>query len=232
MELILIKYKHLRKLNRNKGFTLIELLVAIVIIGLLASIVLTNLKFARERGRDGKRLQDISQIIKALQLYWIDHGQYPTITCPCGAGSWETSDAGEPEDFMEYLRPYFGGALTPLDPINRRVEEFSFFGPRQGNYFYAHYRYFPAPSYCQCDVSSPTCKNIDRPFVVLAISKLESYVPPHLPEEGMPLPLEINLFRASCGDPGEDGICTEEKYRAGQCRDWSQEYDFSIMLIE
>ncbi len=221
-----------RKKNKATAFTLIELLVVIAVIGLLASIVLVSLTSAREKGRDARRLQDISQIVKALQLYWIDNDRYPIRTCPCGAGGWETSDAGQEEEFMEFLRPYFNDANTPLDPINTRIENRTVFGPRPGYYFYAYYRYNPAPNYCRCDISSPTCNNVDRPFAIIAVSNLESYVPAHLPEPGMPLPLEIKLSRAVCGDPGEDGICTEDDYRAGDCRDWSQEFDYSIILIE
>lgn len=221
-----------KKENKPRAFTLIELLVVIAVIGLLSSIVLVSLGSARAKSRDARRLQDISQIVKALQLYWADHGQYPVRTCPCGAGGWEASDAGEAEEFMEYLRPYFNDANTPLDPINQRIESSNIFGPRPGYYFYAYYRYSSAPGYCQCNTSSPTCKNVDRPFAVIAISKLESYVPDHLPEPDMPLPLDIKLSRAVCGDPGSDNICTRQEYQDDFCRDWSQELDYSIMLIE
>jgi prepilin-type N-terminal cleavage/methylation domain-containing protein len=208
--------------NKNNSFTLIELLVVISIIGLISSIVLVNMGEARGRGKDGKRFQDIQQIVKALQLYWADYGEYPVATCPCGDGGWETSDA-DPDQFMEYLAPYFGGSKTPVDPVNKRVEGFSFFGPRPGNYFYAYHRY---------TVPYGPCPEIKTPFAVLAINNLEAFVPLDLPEEGMPLPVDINLPRAVCGDPGPDGICTVAEYEAGQCRDWSQEFDYSIMLTE
>lgn len=208
--------------NKNRAFTLIELLVVIAIIGLLSGIVLVNLGPARAKARDARRLQDIPQIVKALQLYWVDYGHYPVSTCPCGTGGWETSDA-DPEQWMEYLAPYFGGAKTPVDPVNRRVEGFTFFGPRPGNYFYAYSRY---------TVPYAPCPEIKNPFAVIAISNLEAFVPPDLPNEGMPLPNEINLPRAVCGNPGPDGICTVNEYYSNQCRDWSQEFDYSIMLRE
>jgi type II secretory pathway pseudopilin PulG len=208
-------------------------LVVIAVIGLLSSIVLVSMRGAREKGRDGRRFQDIPEIVRALQLYWFDHSQYPVRTCPCGDGNWETSDA-DPDQWMEYLEPYFSGAKTPVDPVNKRVEGFYFFGPRPGNYFYAYHRYDPVPSYCQCDTTSPTCVNIDKPFAVIAINNLEYFVSPDLPEEGMPLPKDVNLPRAICGDPGLDEICTVDEYHDGdgQCRDWSQEFDYSVMLVE
>ncbi|MCX6797480.1 MAG: prepilin-type N-terminal cleavage/methylation domain-containing protein [Candidatus Doudnabacteria bacterium] len=59
------------------GFTLIELLVVISIIGLLASVVLVSLNSARAKARNAKRVADLSQIQKALELYYNDNNGYP-----------------------------------------------------------------------------------------------------------------------------------------------------------
>jgi type II secretion system protein G len=64
--------------NKNQsGFTLIELLVVVAIIGLLSSIVLISLNVARSRARDAKRIADISQVGKALEVYYNDNSGYP-----------------------------------------------------------------------------------------------------------------------------------------------------------
>lgn len=65
------------KINRHKGFTLIELLVVVSIIGVLATIVLSSLSEARSRARDTKRLTQITSLQKALELYYLDNGEYP-----------------------------------------------------------------------------------------------------------------------------------------------------------
>ena len=65
-------------LKANKGFTLIELLVVIAIIGMLSSVVLASLNSAREKARDAKRIADLREIEKALELYFDDNGEYPT----------------------------------------------------------------------------------------------------------------------------------------------------------
>ncbi len=59
------------------GFTLIELLVVIAIIGLLASVVLVSLNSARFKSRTAKRVADLSQLQKALELYYSENNAYP-----------------------------------------------------------------------------------------------------------------------------------------------------------
>lgn len=67
------------KITRQQGFTLIELLVVIAIIGVLAGVVVMALDEAREKGRDGGRKSQVQEVLKALELYYTDNGEYPTI---------------------------------------------------------------------------------------------------------------------------------------------------------
>lgn len=64
-------------LRSQKGFTLIELLIVIVIIGVLATLLMTNFVGVRQRGRDAQRKSDLRQIQAALELYRADQGSYP-----------------------------------------------------------------------------------------------------------------------------------------------------------
>ena len=62
----------------EKGFTLIELTVVILIIGLLATIVVQNLRGATDRAKRVKAEADISALKTALDRYYLDNGFYPT----------------------------------------------------------------------------------------------------------------------------------------------------------
>lgn len=68
------------KKSAHSGFTLIELLVVIAIIALLNSIALIAFMSARQKGRDAKRLSDMTQMNTGLNLYFSTYGGYPSST--------------------------------------------------------------------------------------------------------------------------------------------------------
>ena len=128
-------------INRaNKGFTLIELLVVIAIISLLATLAITSLNNARKKARDSKRLADIGQLQKALDLYYNEHHTYIQ-SGNCGAtspnGGW--CNSSQSLSGNHWLR---NGASTldafigidPLDPLHSATANWA---PTNGvTYFY------------------------------------------------------------------------------------------------
>lgn len=64
------------------GFTLIELLVVIAIIGVITTLAVIAFGKVRVKSRDAKRMSDLLQISKALDLYYADQNYYPTIITP------------------------------------------------------------------------------------------------------------------------------------------------------
>ena len=62
----------------TSGFTLIELLIVVAIIGILATLLMTNFIGVRQRARDAQRKSDLRQVQSALELYRSDNGSYPS----------------------------------------------------------------------------------------------------------------------------------------------------------
>lgn len=116
----------LKALRKQSGFTIIELLIVIAIIGILATLVLTNFQGAQAKGRDTVRKSDINSIYQKLEEYYNENGGYPdgdlsdtvlpgmdagALTDEDGAGvaetfSTATTDPGDPtlpDNTDEYL---------------------------------------------------------------------------------------------------------------------------------
>lgn len=99
-------------LRQNRGFTLLELLVVLVVLGLLAGIV--GPKYFAQLGKSEAKVAraQIEGLAKALDLYRLDVGRYPTseqglvalVTRPSDAPKWDG--------------PYLQKGV-PLDPWNR-----------------------------------------------------------------------------------------------------------------
>lgn len=66
----------MKKIDK-KAFTLIELIVVISIIAILLTISVFSFREIRTSGRDFKRVNDITQIRMALEMYRRDTGSYP-----------------------------------------------------------------------------------------------------------------------------------------------------------
>lgn len=91
----------------SRGFTLIELLVVIAIIGLLSAVIIAPIQSSRKKARDAKRVSELREIKKALEIYFDDNGSYPSTCAMSYSGaSWA---AVLPTNYLPRM---------PLDPIN------------------------------------------------------------------------------------------------------------------
>ena len=101
----------------RKGFTLIELLVVISIISMLAGVILVGTAGSRAKARDARRMSDVDQIRRALELYYLQNNQYPLsggATYP--NSGWTNSNDSSWATLQTALNPYL--TTLPGDPVN------------------------------------------------------------------------------------------------------------------
>lgn len=126
-----------KSLAINRGFTLVELLIVIVVIAILASISVVAYNGIQERARDTVRKNDIANITKALEIYYIKNGQYPNARGSTSINSsWSTTADDSWQNLVAALQPYAGA--IGKDPISEP-------GKSLGSYNYA---YFVNGAYC------------------------------------------------------------------------------------
>lgn len=142
-----------------------ELLVVISIIGLLSTIAMVSLNNARKKSRDARRISDIRQIRKALEIYKEKMGYYPAQTSDACCGGWDVGPCGTDETFIQPLVGEGIMSKVPVDP--------SYTGTGCGGYRY--YRY---------GASSYGCDGSNGAFYVLEIYDLETDSRPPTKFEG------------------------------------------------
>lgn len=67
------------KKYKNRGFTIVELLIVIVVIGILATLVITTYNGIQEKARDTKRKTDINALQGQIEAFEAQNGNYPTL---------------------------------------------------------------------------------------------------------------------------------------------------------
>ena len=88
--------------RKQKGFTLIELIVVVTIIGILAGVAISNVKWAQQKAREAALRHDLFELRKAIDDYFADKQKYP--------------DSLQTLVSEKYLR------RLPEDPITRRSD--------------------------------------------------------------------------------------------------------------
>ena len=123
----------LRSTRLTTGFTIVELLIVIVVIAILAAISAVAYSGIQKRSRDSARASDVATLQKAIELYHIDNGGYPT----CTAGG--VYRAGEPRGncdtdfsgFISNLSPKYI-AKVPIDPTDAGTYKYNYmFGSKK-----------------------------------------------------------------------------------------------------
>ncbi|TSD03148.1 MAG: putative General secretion pathway protein GspG [Parcubacteria group bacterium Athens0714_16] len=97
------------KSTNKKGFTILELMVSVAIIAILTSIILVTISGIKERSRDVRRLSDVNEIQKALNLYFSSHNIFPVFPV-------EINITGD-DAFSEILISEKNMPAVPTDPL-------------------------------------------------------------------------------------------------------------------
>lgn len=117
--------KKIRKEQIANGFTVLELLVVIAIISIIASIAFASLNRARQKARDARRVGDLSEIRKAIEIYVNTVGRLPGSSGPgnCnGAGGCNSTEAQPwiPGLTDEYITQVL------VDPLNSATSRYRY----------------------------------------------------------------------------------------------------------
>src|SRR3989440_10460978 len=67
----------MKRRKQQSGFTLIELIVVVTIIGILAAVAVSNVKWANQKAREAALRHDLFEMRKAIDDYYADKQKYP-----------------------------------------------------------------------------------------------------------------------------------------------------------
>lgn len=138
-------------------------------IAILAAITAIAFNGIQKRGRDAQRVSDMTTIIKGLELYKAQHGDWPASTT-AHADAWDSSaDFRGGHVFMVNLKNSGIMNNIPADPVNT-----SFNNAQTDGMHYNYFRY-DIPSY----MNSIGCPTDRGSLAVLMVTDMESVDGPH-----------------------------------------------------
>ncbi len=95
--------------TKQKGFTLVELLIVVIILAILAAIVVPQFASSTDDAKDSALASNLASIRSAIDLYYQQHGEYPSskTAVPVGCiGTAATGIVNTPASFLEQLSLY------------------------------------------------------------------------------------------------------------------------------
>src|ERR1700730_5715915 len=66
-------------MKSKSGFTIVELIIVITIISLLTTIAIVSYTKVQSNARDTTRQQNVTSIDEALEKYYVNNGEYPSV---------------------------------------------------------------------------------------------------------------------------------------------------------
>lgn len=142
------------KQQRQSGFTIVELLIVIIIIGILAGLVITQILGANAKARDTERKTDLESITNQLEAYYTKTGGYPILATASTDGilnpAWRTANefatGDSSKSLLDPTSSTLIGGTVPASPAAT--------GP---------YTYIPLPAGCASPTDSTGAKLATSP---------------------------------------------------------------------
>lgn len=116
----------------RNAFTVVELIVVVVVIAIIASITVVAYTTVQRDARDTSRIAKAQDIADALELYYLNNGQYPQILhglgneSSCGSQTDNWGHCDRLKQLTDAIAPYM------------RVDPASLSNATQGNYYYSY----------------------------------------------------------------------------------------------
>ena len=101
--------------NKQRGFTLTELLIVVIILAILAAIVVPQFASSSDDAKVSALQANLARMRSAIDLYYQQHGHYPSAvaatgaTCP-GGGTAGTGAQDDDQAFIDQLTRYTNAA--------------------------------------------------------------------------------------------------------------------------
>lgn len=136
----------MKRAGKQTGFTIVELLIVVVVIAILAAITIVSYNGISSQARDSQRKNDISVIAKALEMYYIDNGRFPSSAGDSSTinDSWSTTVDSSWSHLRSQLVPKYISNL-PTDPQNTLNKNVHAEADARG---YAYFTNTSAGAYC------------------------------------------------------------------------------------
>jgi general secretion pathway protein G len=114
--------------NHAHGFSLIELVIVIVILGIIAAIAAPRFSRGSQSASEAALQSDLRELRAAIDLYYLDHGDWPAYRAAAGDAphassaaferqlTWYTAADGQAQRTPDDTHPY-GPYLEAIPPL-------------------------------------------------------------------------------------------------------------------